>query len=150
MISLSSLPSTTDKSKKRLGRGAGSGKGFHTVGRGQKGQKARRKIHPAFMGTKVKKSLLQRLPLLRGKGKFKTLAKKTVLVTLSTLADLEPKSVVTAESLYKAGKISANPKNPNLQIKVVANGKLTIPLTIALPTSAKAAQLINDAGGSIQ
>ena len=29
------------KKKKRVGRGAGSGKGFHTTGKGTKGQKAR-------------------------------------------------------------------------------------------------------------
>lgn len=59
---------------KRLGRGYGSGKGGHTCGRGQKGQKSRTKIHILFEGVKVKKSTLKKLPLLRGKGKF--LAKK--------------------------------------------------------------------------
>lgn len=68
---LHELPKIVKKGKKRLGRGYGSGKGGHTVGRGQKGQKARGKIHPLFTGTKTKKSLLQRLPLLRGKGRLK-------------------------------------------------------------------------------
>lgn len=68
---LHELPRIVERSKKRLGRGYGSGKGGHTVGRGQKGQKARGKIHPLFTGTKTKKSLLQRLPLLRGKGRLK-------------------------------------------------------------------------------
>ncbi len=59
------------RAKKRLGRGYGSGKGGHTSGRGQKGQKSRGRIHPLFEGQKTKKSLIQRLPLLRGKGKNK-------------------------------------------------------------------------------
>ena len=57
-------------SKKRLGRGYGSGKGGHTSGRGQKGQKSRTKVHILFEGLKVKKSTLKKFPLLRGKGKF--------------------------------------------------------------------------------
>lgn len=60
------------KSKKRIGRGIGSGKGGHTSSRGQKGQKSRGSIHILFEGMKTKKSLLKRLPLLRGKGKFKS------------------------------------------------------------------------------
>ncbi len=64
------LPKVVAKSKKRVGRGMGSGKGSHTVGRGQKGQKTRRKIGVIFEGVKMKKSLLKRLPLMRGKGKF--------------------------------------------------------------------------------
>jgi len=49
----------------------GSGKGSHTSGRGQKGQKSRgNKIGVLFEGMKMKKSYLKRLPLMRGKGKF--------------------------------------------------------------------------------
>lgn len=64
------LPKVVHKSKKRVGRGMGSGKGSHTSGRGQKGQKSRGKISVLFEGMKMKKSLLKRLPLVRGKGKF--------------------------------------------------------------------------------
>lgn len=64
------LPKVVLRGKKRLGRGYGSGKGGHTVGRGQKGQKARNKIGILFEGMKMKKSLIKRLPLQRGKGKF--------------------------------------------------------------------------------
>lgn len=49
----------------------GSGKGSHTSGRGQKGQKSRSGLHILFEGIKTKKSFLKRLPLQRGKGKFK-------------------------------------------------------------------------------
>lgn len=65
------LPAIVTKKGKRVGRGYGSGKGGHTVGRGQKGQKTRGKIGPLFEGTKNKKSLFQRLPVIRGKGKLK-------------------------------------------------------------------------------
>ncbi len=64
------LPKVVAKSKKRVGRGIGSGRGGHTSGRGQKGQKSRGNIGILFEGLKTKKSLLKRLPLMRGKGKF--------------------------------------------------------------------------------
>lgn len=64
------LPKVVAKSKKRVGRGMGSGKGSHTSGRGQKGQKSRGTIGVLFEGMKMRKSYLKRLPLMRGKGKF--------------------------------------------------------------------------------
>ena len=64
------LPKVVAKSKKRVGRGMGSGKGSHTSGRGQKGQKSNGDLHILFEGLKTKKSFLKRLPLQRGKGKF--------------------------------------------------------------------------------
>jgi large subunit ribosomal protein L15 len=67
---MTKLPKVTAKSKKRVGRGMGSGKGSHTSGRGQKGQKSRGSVNVLFEGMKMKKSLLKRLPKMRGKGKF--------------------------------------------------------------------------------
>lgn len=67
-IELQSLPRIVAHKKKRIGRGYGSGKGGHTVGRGQKGQKTRRRIALTFSGTKTKKSWFKRIPLWRGKG----------------------------------------------------------------------------------
>lgn len=66
------LPKVITKRKKILGRGIGSGKGGHTSSRGQKGQKSRGGVHILFEGMKTKKSLIKRLPFMRGKGKFKT------------------------------------------------------------------------------
>jgi ribosomal protein L15 len=69
---LNQLPKIVTKGKKRRGQGSGSGKGFHTTGRGAKGANARQMTKILFMGTKSKKSLIKRLPLLRGKGKMKS------------------------------------------------------------------------------
>ena len=70
---LHQLPKTaTGKKKKRLGRGYASGKGGHTTVRGAKGAKARGKVPLTFSGTKIKKSWLKRLPLWRGRGRFKS------------------------------------------------------------------------------
>lgn len=70
------LPKVVGKKLKRVGRGMGSGKGSHTSGRGQKGQKSRGDVHVLFEGMKMKKSFLKRLPLIRGKGKFHSRKRK--------------------------------------------------------------------------
>ena len=56
---MTSLPKVVETRKKRLGRGYGSGKGGHTVGKGQKGQKTRTKIGVLFEGVKVKNPYLK-------------------------------------------------------------------------------------------
>lgn len=71
LMSPSNLVKIIKRSKKRIGRGMGSGKGSHTVGKGQKGQKSREQVSISFFGTKMKKSLLKRLPFQRGKGRLK-------------------------------------------------------------------------------
>ncbi|MBU1130048.1 uL15 family ribosomal protein [Patescibacteria group bacterium] len=82
---LSNLSKTTTKSKKRIGRGYGSKKGGHTTIRGAKGRKARGKVKLTFDGTKIKKGWIKRLPFLKGKGRLKSLQKKTIIFNLEQL-----------------------------------------------------------------
>jgi large subunit ribosomal protein L15 len=100
------LPKVVAKSKKRLGRGMGSGKGSHTSGRGQKGQKSRGKVNILFEGMKMKKSLLKRLPKMRGKGKFH-INSKSVAIKYARLEALPVGSVITVELLVKHGILKA-------------------------------------------
>ena len=90
---------------KRLGRGYGSGKGGHTSGRGQKGQKSRTDIHILFQGLKVKKSTLKRLPLLRGRGKFAA-RQKPVEINIESLKDLKKGEKVDINLLIKKGLVT--------------------------------------------
>ena len=89
----------------------GSGKGSHTSGRGSKGQKARGSIPLIFEGMKMKKSLIKRLPFLRGKTKFKPWGNKPFVINLSDLADWPAKTEVTLENLIKRGIIPASAKS---------------------------------------
>ena len=147
-MNLNSLSRVVTKSKKRLGLGIGSGKGGHTSSRGQKGQKSRGKIHPLFEGTKTKKSLLQRLPLLRGKGKLRSLNKKTLVVNLGDLEKLPTGSKVDVQLLIQHGLV-AN-KASKLGCKVLAGGELTHKLTVILPASKEAIKKIEKAGGAVE
>ncbi len=149
MTKLNRLPKTKTRPKKRVGRGYGSGKGGHTVGRGQKGQKARYKVKPGFEGTKTKKSLLKRLPLLRGKGKLKSRKPKVIIVNLKYLNILPKNSKVTIESLSKH-KIIREEEGKKFGVKILGEGKLEKPLTICLPISKGAKKKIVKAGGKVE
>lgn len=130
------LPRIISKEAKRIGRGYGSGKGGHTVGRGQKGQKARNKIGILFEGLKVKKSLRKRLPLKRGKNKFKA-RKKPLIVNLSVLNLLPAGSTVNLDLLVKHGIVAKDDAN-RYGVKILGGGKLTKKLIIDLPMSKSA------------
>lgn len=97
------LPKVIAKRKKRLGRGPGSGKGRHTVGRGEKGQKTRRSIGILFEGYKTKKSLFKRLPMQRGKGKFKARSKPEIVKVDADLDTLIKKGLVNEKKARKYG-----------------------------------------------
>jgi large subunit ribosomal protein L15 len=147
MTELNKLAKINTRKSKRVGRGFGSGKGGHTSGRGQKGQKARRKIGLTFEGTKIKKSLLKRLPLGRGKGKFKPSSAKKVIINLKYLNLFKKDEVVNLESLLKKGIL--NKDGQNLGVKVLGDGELKVALKVALPCSKGAVIKIKKAGGEI-
>lgn len=135
------------RSKKRLGRGYGSGKGGHTVGRGQKGQKSRGKVGILFEGVKVKKSLLKKLPFQRGKGKH--LAKnKPLIVNLSVINLLPADKEINLDLLVKNGVVDG-PDAEKFGVKILGNGELSKKFTISLPISKSAARKVEKAGGKI-
>jgi len=146
-MSITELVKTTTKSKKRVGRGYGSGKGGHTSGRGSKGQKARSKVKPYFEGTSMRKSLIRRMPMLRGKLRFKPSSKKPIIINLKHLNHLPSTSIINLENLIKHQVVSSQAKT--LGVKVLGDGQLEKPLKIDLPVSKSAAKKIIKAGGKI-
>ena len=145
MTFLSKLPKVTSRPAKRLGRGGGSGKGFHTVGRGQKGQKTRGTIPVWFEGGQL--PLIRRTPFIRGKRRFKSLKGDAVIVTLKTLNKFKANQTVDAQAVVETLKISQK-WIAKAGIKVVATGKLEKALKVSLPASAAAVKAITAAGGS--
>ncbi|OGM29572.1 50S ribosomal protein L15 [Candidatus Woesebacteria bacterium RIFCSPHIGHO2_01_FULL_44_10] len=136
-----------ERKAKRIGRGYGSGKGGHTVGRGQKGQKARRNIHILFEGVKVKKSLLRRLPLQRGKDRFRP-GSKPLIVNLELLELLKDGSKVNAETLAKAGIVKLEDARV-FGVKILGNGETKKKFTVEVAISNSAAKKIEKAGGKV-
>lgn len=145
-MNLSNLSKIGIRPAKRVGRGYGSGKGGHTTGRGSKGQKARGKPALSFEGTKIKKSLLKRLPMWRGKGKFKPDKAKYLAVGVSNLADWSEKLPVTVENLVKKGVI----REGETRIKIVGPGEVKSGLVWEVAVTGSLKKKIEKAGGKIQ
>ena len=130
-------------SKKRVGRGTGSGLG-KTSTRGHKGQNARSGggVRPAFEGGQT--PLFKRIPK---RGFTNVNRKEYDVVNLEALNCFDEGTKVTPEKLAKAGLIDKDSKN----IKVLGNGKLEKNLTVCAHKFSKSAEKgIVEAGGKIE
>lgn len=130
-------------SKKRLGRGIGSGIG-HTSGKGTKGQNARSGggVRPGFEGGQL--PLFQRLPK---RGFHNHNKVEFAIVNVEKLNVFEEGAVVDAEALVNASLI----KEVKDGVKVLGNGELTKKLTVkANKFSESAKKAIEAAGGSAE
>lgn len=131
---LSNLPKTTIKPKKRRGQGYGSGKGGHTVGRGQKGQKSRGKVKLLFEGTKTNKDFYRRTPWLRGKKRNKAHQLGPITIKLSQLDLFNDGDEVTVDAITKAGLVSAK-QIKSQGVKILFDKKITKKLVLQVPAS---------------
>ena len=143
-MELGHIKSATEKeTKKRVGRGMGSGLG-KTSGRGHKGQKARTGggVRRGFEGGQT--PLYRRLPK-RGFNNSR-FAKNYTEVTL-TMLNKATTDVVDAESLIKDGIIA----KANDGIVVIATGKLEKKLTVkAVRFTKSAKEKIEALGGKTE
>jgi len=113
----------------------GSGKGSHTSGRGQKGQKSRGSVNVLFEGMKMKKSLLKRLPKMRGKGKFHENI-KPIAISYSKIEVLPVGSGITVELLVKKGFLKAKLAKVH-GVKIIGIGKNEKKFTFKVGTPKK-------------
>ena len=131
-------------SKKRVGRGSGSGLG-KTSGRGQKGQKARSggSINPVFEGGQL--PLYRRLPKrVFSNYPFK---KEYAVINLSDLNVFEDGAVVTPALLKERGIV----KKQLSGIKVLGEGQLEKKLTVQAHKFSKSAiDKINESGSKAE
>jgi large subunit ribosomal protein L15 len=144
-MELHTLVKATTKAKRRLGQGHGSGR-VKTSGRGTKGQKARTNIPRQFEGGAL--PLVKRLPFLRGKDKNHSIQAKPVVVNVRALNVLPKDSEVTLELLIKHNLVTAKAV-ANQGIKILGDGDLSVPLSVALPVSKSAEEKIIKAGGRV-
>jgi len=149
-LSLNTLkPVAARKTRKRVGRGLGSGKGRYS-GRGIKGQKARsgsKKMRPGFEGGQM--PIYMRLGKQRGQYSKDAMpvGPHRTRVHAVNVRDLERfDGEVTPEMLKEAGLI----RNTQLDVKILGHGDLTKKLTVSAHLfSASAREKIEGAGGSI-
>ncbi len=137
-------PKGAHRSRKRLGRGPGSGTG-KTSGKGHKGQKARTGHHgmPAwFEGGQM--PLQRRIPK-RGFTSHKENAFE--IVNVQDLGRIEAETVTPA-ILHEHGLVDLGRGRP---VKVLGKGELDRKVTVkAHAISAGARKKIEDAGGSVE
>lgn len=129
--------------KKRLGRGIGSGKGGHTVGRGSKGQKARSKVPYGFEGGQV--PLYKKIPKVGG---FKSQKKyKVTEVTLDKLSILREGTKVNPQLLVEKGVFKRLPRG---RIKVILKGNFKEKITLeGFEVSDGVKELVEKLGGKV-
>ena len=139
-MKINQLKTSSNKSKKRLGRGISSGFG-KTAGRGTKGQKARTgsSAKPGFSGGQ--NPLMQQLPKLPG---FKSTRIKAENITTTDLNKLK-ESIVDSNVLFKNKLISS----PYRSIKLLNDLKLTKKVEVNLQAASKSAiDNVQQAGGT--
>ncbi|MCX8997870.1 50S ribosomal protein L15 [Rhizobiaceae bacterium BDR2-2] len=136
------------KSRTRVGRGIGSGKG-KTGGRGVKGQKARSGVSiNGFEGGQM--PIYRRLPK---RGFNNIFASEYVVVSLGRIQDaitagkLDAAKTIDAEALKAAGVV----RRVKDGVRVLSDGELKSKVTIEVAGASKAAvEKIEKAGGSIK
>ncbi len=147
-MQLNSLLKLTERSKKRLGRGIGSGRG-KTSGRGTKGQKARDTIKPDGVGGGL--ALYKKLPYRRGftrRGGNPKRSLKPILIKTDQLNSLAANSVVNLELLIEKGLVSEKIAKKR-GVKVLVSDDLKVKLEINLPVSKNVSKIIEKAGGKV-
>lgn len=143
-MKLNNLLKLTERKKKIVGRGFGSGKG-KTAGRGTKGQKARGRIPVGFIGGTL--PLYKKLPYNRGQRNRKSRS-NALAVNISKLQNFKPGSEVDLQSLIDASIIKERDAKKR-GVKFVGNSEVPAKLTIKLSISAVAGKLIEKAGGKV-
>jgi large subunit ribosomal protein L15 len=130
------------KTRRRLGRGPGSGHG-KTCGRGHKGQLSRAGSKPPSTKEGGQMPLFRRLPK-RGFNNA-NFARRYSIVNVEQLQKFAEGSCVDAQLLCDAGLI----RNVREMVKILGNGELNLRLTVvAHKFSRSAEQKINSAGGT--
>jgi len=136
-------PDGSRGTRKRVGRGVGSGKG-KTAGRGTKGHNSRSGggVRPGYEGGQM--PIHRRLP----KGGFTNIFKKKIaVINIHDLARFESGSIVDEAALIRVGLV----KGRRDGIKLLGQGEIKIPLTIKVnEVSKNAREKIIAAGGNIE
>lgn len=158
MINTLISPKTNSKSI-RIGRGMGSGRGGHTVGRGMKGQTARsghKSPRPGFEGGQ--NPISRRLPKYKGQSRGGTRATFTskiqnVALQLSTVANYAKDAKITEiniNSLIELGLIK--PKySKDLNVKVLFDKDIDYKMEFSgVHLSKTAADAVVKCGGKVE
>ncbi|HEX3010929.1 MAG TPA: 50S ribosomal protein L15 [Syntrophomonadaceae bacterium] len=136
-------PAGSNKNRKRVGRGIGSGHG-KTSTRGHKGQKARSGggVRPGFEGGQM--PLQRRIPK---RGFTNIFRKEYVIINVKDLNRFEDGTEVTPEVLMEAGLI----KSLKDEVKILGDGELEKKLVLKVhKVSQQAQEKVAARGGKVE
>lgn len=147
-INLSELHPTpgSRRTKRRLGRGHGSGRG-KTAGRGTKGQKARSggRVPAYFEGGQ--NALVHRMPTRRGLHFKGVPRERPAIVNLRDLSKFAANERVDLAAMIATGVVDKSAR----RVKVLADGELSHPLIVAAHAFSEGAKAkIEAAGGQVE
>jgi large subunit ribosomal protein L15 len=147
-MQLNSFNKKTHKSKKRVGRGIGSGLG-KTSGRGVKGQKSRSGVSiKAYEGGQM--PLYRRLP----KRGFNSIYKKDkdIVINLDKISKLiKSKKIDPAKSIDLRKYFLKSKLEKKIKLKVLGTGEINSKVSLLADKFSKSAQVkIEKAGGKIE
>ncbi len=139
-------PKPNKKTKKRIGRGQGSGHGSHTVGRGHNGQRSRSGFKEKFWFEGGQMPLQRRIPKFGFNNRFRT--------------EYVPLNVETIEQYVEAGKLESkitldDLKNAGLVgkdelVKLLGRGEISKKVEIDVHAFSKSGkEKVEEAGGSV-
>lgn len=136
-----------NKTRRRIGRGIGSGKG-KTGGRGGKGQTARSGVAiKGFEGGQM--PLHRRLPKRGFRNIFRKRFNEVSLGRLQQAIDagkLDPQATIDVEALVKSGVL----RRVRDGVRLLGGGELKVKITIAVAGASKAAvAAVEQAGGTV-
>lgn len=139
-------PEPNKKKAKRIGRGQGSGRGGHTVGKGHNGQRARSGFKEKFWFEGGQMPLQRKIPKWGFNNYFR---KEYVAVNTGTIQLFiehdKLGETITLEDLRDAGLAGKNDL-----IKLLGDGDIDASIDIEIHNvSESAKQKVEDAGGSI-
>ena len=139
-------PEPNKKKAKRIGRGQGSGRGGHTVGKGHNGQRSRSGFKEKFWFEGGQMPLQRRIPKWGFKNNFRT---EYVAVNTGTIqlfiehGRLEEQ--ISLDDLRNAGLAGKNDL-----IKLLGDGEIEASIDIEVHNASDSAQKkVEEAGGSI-
>jgi large subunit ribosomal protein L15 len=139
-------PKPNRKNSKRIGRGPGSGRGGHTVGKGRDGQRSRSgfKQKPWFEGGQM--PLQRRVPKFGFNNRFR---KEYTAVNTGTIEAFikagRLENSITIEDLQKNGLIGKGDL-----VKLLGDGEIETKVEIEVHKASKSAQKkVEAAGGSV-
>lgn len=140
-------PEPNKKKAKRIGRGQGSGRGSHTVGKGHNGQRARSGFKERFWFEGGQMPLQRRVPKWGFNNRFR---KEYVAVNVGTIDLFLEAGKLEDNSISLDDLIEAGLAGKGDLVKLLGDGDIETSINIEVHKASKSAQKkVEDAGGSI-